>query len=484
MKSPHTGRPTQCPYCKTPNYAVEYRGAKTLEEKGIEQAEEQKVIEARIRIRQKELHDEEERMLKREGDLLEGRIPVATELLRRNFSNLHGFTLPADGTEDQDTALAREQGVHLSADSSSHVESVQIAETQDSPDLISAPAGNSSNANARPGSECGAGVHGHAARAQGPLFSRFNREDDFDLDLEDIMVMEAIWLSIQEQGQPQTEPFLAAQQIPSVSPMSRNETSQNCMANNNRDTGSHVRVSGDTREVSGRNSVTGGLAGAIAALAEQQVLPVENGAEQIPQNRQVSENELGNVEDGEHIVNVNSSNEAPFGTNEVSNGNNTGEFASDYAAPGFYRQPGRHGQTEEEQQGPIGEKVLAEEMRSQQHNSGQGLDSWIEVSVESGRALSPHVRGGSTGSISDWMLDHSSEAVEVGTSFSSSVPSASDLPWEAPDILAPQTTECTGDLSGLPPPSPMLPESYEEQMMLAMALSLAEAQAQARSRRL
>ncbi|CAL5362775.1 unnamed protein product [Camellia sinensis] len=48
------------------NYAVEYRGVKTKEEKGIEQIEEQRVIEAKIRMRQQELQDEELRMLTRQ----------------------------------------------------------------------------------------------------------------------------------------------------------------------------------------------------------------------------------------------------------------------------------------------------------------------------------------------------------------------------------------------------------------------------------
>ncbi|EPS59250.1 hypothetical protein M569_15559, partial [Genlisea aurea] len=65
MKTPNSSRPTQCPFCKTPNYAVEFRGVKTKEEKGLEQLEEQRVIEAKIRMRQKELLDDEERMLKR-----------------------------------------------------------------------------------------------------------------------------------------------------------------------------------------------------------------------------------------------------------------------------------------------------------------------------------------------------------------------------------------------------------------------------------
>uniref|UniRef100_A0A2N9F5M5 RING-type domain-containing protein n=1 Tax=Fagus sylvatica TaxID=28930 RepID=A0A2N9F5M5_FAGSY len=56
----------RCPFCKTENYAVEYRGVKTKEEKGLEQIEEQRVIEAKIRMRQQEIQDEEERMLKRQ----------------------------------------------------------------------------------------------------------------------------------------------------------------------------------------------------------------------------------------------------------------------------------------------------------------------------------------------------------------------------------------------------------------------------------
>jgi hypothetical protein len=65
MKNPNSARPTQCPFCKTPNYAVEYRGVKSKEEKGIEQVEEQRVIEAKIRMRQKEMQDDEEKMQKR-----------------------------------------------------------------------------------------------------------------------------------------------------------------------------------------------------------------------------------------------------------------------------------------------------------------------------------------------------------------------------------------------------------------------------------
>ncbi|KAI4323137.1 hypothetical protein L6164_022767 [Bauhinia variegata] len=63
MKVPNSTRPTQCPFCKMGNYAVEYHGVKSKEQKGLEQIEEQHVIEAKIRMRQQ---DEEERMQKRQ----------------------------------------------------------------------------------------------------------------------------------------------------------------------------------------------------------------------------------------------------------------------------------------------------------------------------------------------------------------------------------------------------------------------------------
>ncbi|THU52923.1 hypothetical protein C4D60_Mb10t09010 [Musa balbisiana] len=80
MKPPHSTRPTQCPFCKTSNYAVEYRGAKTKEEKGMEQVEEQMVIEAQIRIRQKEIQDEAERMNKRQSISSSSRITTPTDV--------------------------------------------------------------------------------------------------------------------------------------------------------------------------------------------------------------------------------------------------------------------------------------------------------------------------------------------------------------------------------------------------------------------
>ncbi|CAL9071141.1 unnamed protein product [Musa textilis] len=50
MKPSDASRTVQCPFCKTSCYAVEYRGARTEEEKDLERAEEQKVTEAKLRM--------------------------------------------------------------------------------------------------------------------------------------------------------------------------------------------------------------------------------------------------------------------------------------------------------------------------------------------------------------------------------------------------------------------------------------------------
>lgn len=73
----------------------------------------------------------------------------------------------------------------------------------------------------------------------------------------------------------------------------------------------------------------------------------------------------------------------------------------------------------------------------------------------------------------EWNVDHGSEVAEAGTSYASS-----------------DATEDTGSISALPPPDqiegnvqnvsePIVPESYEDQMMMAITLSLAEARAMA-----
>lgn len=71
----------------------------------------------------------------------------------------------------------------------------------------------------------------------------------------------------------------------------------------------------------------------------------------------------------------------------------------------------------------------------------------------------------------EWNVDHGSEVAEAGTSYASS-----DATEDASSISAvPPPDQVDGSLQNVP--QPIIPESFEEQMMLAMAVSLAEAQA-------
>ncbi|KAJ8436762.1 hypothetical protein Cgig2_021292 [Carnegiea gigantea] len=129
----------RCPFCKTSNYAVEYRGMKSKEERGLEEIEEQKVIEAKIRMHQQQLLEEEKRQRRKE---------------EISPSNREGHK------------------VNPVCNPSAGMECEEIAPFQDS----------------------------RATHIFRPQYTRQNRDDEFDVDLEDIMVMEAIWLSIQENG--------------------------------------------------------------------------------------------------------------------------------------------------------------------------------------------------------------------------------------------------------------------------------------------
>ncbi|KAG2322803.1 hypothetical protein Bca4012_058262 [Brassica carinata] len=142
MKNPNSARPTQCPFCKTPNYAVEYRGVKTKEEKGMEQVEEQRVIEAKIRMRKKEMEDDEEKMQKR-----------------------------MESCSSSTSAMTGEME-YGSASAISYNDTMEDAET--------------------------ASLQNASVARQRSYRPRGNRDDEVDVDLEELMVMEAIWLSMQE----------------------------------------------------------------------------------------------------------------------------------------------------------------------------------------------------------------------------------------------------------------------------------------------
>ncbi|KAH7426485.1 hypothetical protein KP509_10G003100 [Ceratopteris richardii] len=438
IKAPHSAKPTQCPFCKSSSYVVEYRGAKTIEEKGFEQA---KVIEAKIRMHQKELLDEEQRMLQREENLGQHNVP---DRFRRNFSNLHGFTIPVDDLQMQGSVSGRDLNMRLEMDSRLSIQPVQngqpetVSNQSTSPESLDVLA--REDAHILPNQVC---------RFQGSSFQRFNRGDNFDLDLEDIMVMEAIWLSIQEQSHNHENSLLPSG--------FHNLTNS---LNDNNPSGSTVQRSFQPNVITARSSVTSGLAGAIAALAERQAISNES----IPGNGQVDINE---EQAAEHEQNLSHQD------NEDSNRQSFVDVA--LSANSQCRTD-----SEMEPNQCAGKSHEQEVICQTENNGGQTLSNWIEVSAENGRTISSLIRGESRGSMSDLLLDHSSEAVEVGTSFSSSVPSASELPWEGSDFLPAQNAESVDETTGMGQSIVMLPDTYEEQMMLAMALSLAEAQAQAR----
>nr|AGS15004.1 GW2-6A-Lk [Triticum aestivum] len=152
MKPTHTARPTQCPFCKTPNYAVEYRGVKTKEERSIEQFEEQKVIEAQMRMRQQALQDEEDKMKRKQSRCSSSRtIAPTTEVEYRDICST-SYSVPSYQCTEQET-------------------------------------------------ECCSSEPSCSAQANMRSFhSRHTRDDNIDMNIEDMMVMEAIWRSIQEQG--------------------------------------------------------------------------------------------------------------------------------------------------------------------------------------------------------------------------------------------------------------------------------------------
>lgn len=327
MKTPNSTRPTQCPFCKTSNYAVEYRGAKSKEEKGIEQVEEQRVIEAKIRIRQQELQDQEERTQKRLAVSSSGRM-----------------------METMDA----EYGSTAVPSTRYSVEAGEIAASQDS---------------------C------TATTVRQPPQSRQIRDDEFDLDLEDIMVMEAIWLSIQENGWHRNP--AQGQAIPSEHVTGDRYVSSSAMA----------------ASAESSSSPSGGLACAIAALAERQ----QTGGE--------------------------------------SSTSRTGSTSAFNTLPGSNR-----------------------------------ISSWVEQDAEnysvgeSSSEVAPNCSMAVTRD-GDWSVDCGSEVAEAGTSYASSDAATVDAGGGMTALMPHDENESRFQNA----PGHIVPESFEEQMMLAMAVSLAEA---------
>ncbi|XP_022942226.1 uncharacterized protein LOC111447344 isoform X1 [Cucurbita moschata] len=350
MKVPNSTRPTQCPFCKTSNYAVEYRGVKSKEEKSLEQIEEQRVIEAKIRIRQQELQDDEERMQKRHG-----------------LSTSNVDTTAEDG-EDSSAAVPSSQ---------SPSEDEEIVSLQDS---------------------CMTPIRPPPPPI--PIRSNRNfRDDEFELDLEDIMVMEAIWLSIQEKGRHQDPVYTEAassDQYPTegryVSPTT-------------------VPLAG-TSSSSSSSSPSGGLVCAMAALAEQQ---------------QIGRGPLSTCANGDSPV-----------------------FNMLPGATEFYNRMN----TNVENYPPLQISINTE--------------NYTPAQLSINTVPIPDCRMILTRNGGEWNLDNQSEEDEAGTSY----PTSDSTEDNGIDCALPTVHAIDG---GNQTPIPIMPQNFEEQMMLAMAVSLAEA---------
>ncbi|KAF7822540.1 E3 ubiquitin-protein ligase DA2L [Senna tora] len=333
MKVPNSTRPThvRCPFCKTTNYAVEYRGVKSKEEKGLEQIEEQRVIEAKIRMHQEELQDEEERIHK-----------------RQEINSSTGNVAPSD-IEYSSNAVA-----------GSSISVLAGEEIISSEDLCATPM-------VRP-----------------PPATRTNGDDEFEVDLEDIMVMEAIWLSIQENGRQRNlcSPYAAPR------PYVTNE--------------SHFS-SALSPQSGPSSSPSGGLACAIAALAERQQTGVESSMTSIDGNIPPSFNMLQN-------------------------------------SSRFYNRLGR--------------------------DSVSYLPSHNIQEVSPNETLIMNPGNG------EWGMDQVPQEPEVVTSYNNSIAAEDD----SRHASIPRLDDMNGSILENAT-DPIVPESFEEQMMLAMAVSLAEARA-------
>ncbi|KAM0931756.1 hypothetical protein ACQ4PT_000065 [Festuca glaucescens] len=319
MKSPTSCRPTQCPYCKMLNYAVEYRGVKTKEEKGVEQIEEQRVIEAQIRMRRQELQDDAERLKNKQTAAASADAVTIVECCDTGGTS----TLAATGVQGNDVILSQVQQSDLLLKNAERLKQM--------------------------------------------------RENNFDMDFEEVMLMEAIWLSVQDQ-EALGNPGSTGAVPPTLPPRCYNAS---------------VSASAEA-------APSGGFACAVAALAEQQ-----------------------------HML---------------------GDSSSTATL-----QTSRH-------------DILSRSQRSFTDDLSVAGSSSSGTRVEEpSNSRTRQIREGEEYSNNDgW-----SEAAEAGTSFASS-----DVTVEAG-----AANLAASDVSSIG----TVPDSFEEQMMLAMALSLADARAAGRS---
>ncbi|XP_010278034.1 PREDICTED: uncharacterized protein LOC104612343 [Nelumbo nucifera] len=223
----------QCPFCKTPSYAVEYRGARTQEEKGLEQAEEQRVIEAKIRMQLRESQNTERLILGNQNSSL----------------------------EVQPSAIGSRQLCNVA-----------------SADIDLQCFGGLQDINNTGLSFVGGGIQ--VVGSPGNAWS--GRYDEFDIDLEEIMMMEAIWQSIQDSRLLGGTANQSSGSIGTVGEFYISNQSESSLA-----------VVGQTG-VPTSDSVTSAVAVAIASLAEDNTFHSE-GPQSIRDNSEVNQGENQNA---------------------------------------------------------------------------------------------------------------------------------------------------------------------------------------------
>jgi hypothetical protein len=253
---------------------VEFRGVKSLEEKTMEAAEEQKVIEAKIRMRKQELLDDEEqeqRQKEKQRQEEANALPVTPAVkvpspvvaveLPESCSHDKPIEIPQQETETSDSSCDDLESSQVQGASGSEESSVSSNPAPQQQALVTTLPPTESHIQLRPAP-----------------YAR-HRDEEFDFDLEDIMVMEAIWQSIQEQGTCHSYTTLceaAASNQLSASAIPDAAATPSPEAN---------RVYQHRRS----GIMAGGLASAIAALAERHATKGEPLALKSLQNRAPSE---------------------------------------------------------------------------------------------------------------------------------------------------------------------------------------------------
>ncbi|KAG0631339.1 hypothetical protein M758_1G245600 [Ceratodon purpureus] len=442
MKSPRAARSTQCPFCKSHNYAVEYRGSKTLEEKGIEAAEEQKFIEAKIRMRKQELLDDEERELRKE----EGRTTPTTPVDAHDTSLLVELPEVRSSPAQQESVTS---GMSDRPSSCDDLDSSWVCEEYGSEgSLAPTPAPRQSIAplppSSQPRSDMDSATSQHQPGPAPPGYTR-HRDDEFDFDLEDIMVMEAIWQSIQDQG---TRHRYTVSEPPRMAPNQladlNNESQEDAGGRAVSEASPPVVASGATEHLHQSGRMAGGLASAIAALAERHAIK----GEAMPASKQTT--------------NVASPSEPEPEPVDEDVGESAGE-ADALKSVSDNRFSAR-----------CDESGLV--------SGGSDLHAMtVTLATDSGSG-SLSASSSSEADQSDVSMEsccdgQSSQQAEDGASTSTCGAYSNDASCVAP-MNSPVVTmnRCATDADG----KVMLPKSFEEQMMLAMALSLADAQSRAR----